>query len=187
LEKNIISRNSTSFGRYKEFMVGIGDSVSSQLIKNNTKKDLLNYMHTFGYNKRAVYYAELLKSKKRDEILRILKRLKKYIEKEAKKRDIVFNGIIEAHPQGDFTSKSAHIHYWGDNPNLVSPIISEFIKNNYLTLSEKTNLDYTSMQSGKFYRVDNNKNIIYNITDKTIEKETTKITDSGLKESLRLI
>jgi hypothetical protein len=150
-----VSERSRSFLRNRNDTVYTGDF--EQLIAKyeiTSKKDILEYMHRHNLNDRAVFFAENLKIKTREEL-------------EALKADLYnrlnainADGIAELHLSGDGTSKDAHMHYWGVYNDLVKEVIEEWIKDN--RLSNKISLEYTSEEfdeeileykNGKLYKV----------------------------------
>jgi len=125
----MLGQNSRSFGRLKSFKFMRGINIDQNFIDKITKKELLRFMHINGYDEREVFYAENINSKTLEEILDINFRLSKYITEHTKD----LRGIVEIHPTSDYTTKSAHIHYWGEKSKEVAPIISKFIRDNFLT------------------------------------------------------
>ncbi len=150
-----VSRKSRSFLRNREDAIFAGD-IEEIITKYEItgKKDILDYMQRHNLNDRAVFFAENLKIKTREEL-------------EALKADLYnrlnainADGIAELHLSGDGTSKDAHIHFWGAYNDLVKDVIEEWIKDN--KLSNKIALEYTSKEfdekileykKGKLYKV----------------------------------
>ncbi len=150
-----VSPKSRSFLRNRQDAVYVGDF--EELIKRyeiTRKGDILDYMKRHGLDDRAVFFAENLKIKTREEIELLKEDLYNRL------RAVGADGIAELHLSGDGTSKDAHIHYWGVYNDLVKDVIEEWIKDN--RLSNKAALEYTSeefdtkileMKNGKLYEV----------------------------------
>ena len=154
-----MSPNSTSFLRFKEFSEGINLSMTSNAF-GNSKTDNLSYMMSNQLDKREVFYAENINIKTEIQIKNIKKKLGEFIQDELKKEGKWAKGIVEIHPtkpdlvgkRVDYTSKHAHIHYWGNNPQLVAPLINKFIIKNKLTNKTSNNLSFGSMELGVYYK-----------------------------------
>ena len=130
-----MGRGSRSFLRYRKNAAFLGEVL---YVQTENKKNIIDYMHRFEYNDRAVYFAENLQTMTQDQIhahlMEISQRLHEYGT----------NGVVEFHPTADGTSKSAHIHYWGALDGETESIIIDFIKQK--RLSNKTYLNYTNEQ-----------------------------------------
>jgi len=153
-----MSPRSSSFLRFKEFAEGINLIMDSDAF-GYSKKDHLSYMIANQLNHREVFYAENINIKSTQQIKNIKIRLGKYIKEELDKMGKWAKGIVEIHPTSpnlagkriDRTSKHAHIHYWGNNVHLVSPLISKFIIENKLTNKTNTKLAFSTMERGVLY------------------------------------
>ena len=147
----LMSTNSRSFLRFREYSKAIGDV---NIMMTESKRDILDFMHRFNINQRAVFFAENIQTLTKEEVKYLVTKLANKLEKE--------QGVIEFHPTGDDTSKSAHIHWWGIYNNKVEDIISNFIK--YNRLSNKLYLNYTNsdIKVNKLYK---------NVRSKIIKKE----------------
>ncbi len=150
-----VSPKSRSFLRNRQDAVFVGDF--EELIRRyeiTRKGDILDYMKRHGLDDRAVFFAENLRIKTREEIERLKEDLYNRL------RAVGADGIAELHLSGDGTSKDAHVHYWGVYNDLVKDVIEEWIKDN--RLSNKIALEYTSEEfdtkileykNGKLYEV----------------------------------
>lgn len=150
-----VSPKSRSFLRNRQDAVFVGDF--EELIKRyeiTRKGDILDYMKRHGLDDRAVFFAENLKIKTREEIEHLKEDLYNRL------RAVGADGIAELHLSGDGTSKDAHVHYWGVYNDLVKDVIEEWIQDN--RLSNKIALEYTSedfdtkileFKNGKLYEV----------------------------------
>lgn len=149
-----VSGKSRSFLRNREDAVFIGDFEGLIRYEIHSKKDILDYMKRHSLDDRAVFFAENLRIKTREE-LEILKQ-----DLYNRLSAIGADGIAELHLSGDGTSKDAHIHFWGVFTDLVKDVIEEWIRDN--RLSNKIALEYTSEEfdkeileykNGKLYKV----------------------------------
>ncbi len=150
-----VSPKSRSFLRNRQDAVFVGDF--EELIRRyeiTRKGDILDYMKRHELDDRAVFFAENLRIKTREEIERLKEDLYNRL------RAVGADGIAELHLSGDGTSKDAHVHFWGVFDDLVKDVIEEWIKDN--RLSNKIALEYTSeefdtkileMRNGKLYEV----------------------------------
>lgn len=134
----MISPQSRSFLRHKEFALTIGELEQDFLI-NNPKSTILTYMIDFGYDDKRVINAELINNKSISEIQSIKKDLKEFVNSELKKENLKLKGIIEIHPTitGERkyqVEKTSHIHYWGSESKKVGKIISKFVKDRKLSV-----------------------------------------------------
>lgn len=182
-----MSPNSKSFARYKEFITGIG-TIHNDFLRVNSKEAIKEYLIRFGYDEREVLYAENLDIKTKNELQSIKKAISSYVNKRMEDIGQVSNGIIDLHPQGDKTSKHAHIHYWGENSALASQFISEFIHINGLTNKSEENLSYGFMEAKGFYRIDKS-GVVHDIKNKTFYEETDlgmKAYDAKTKEQIEI-
>ena len=137
-----MSTASRSFLRFRAYAEPLGDVVG---MWNESKKNILDFMHRFDINQRAVFFAENIQTLTTDEVKKLLKNLANKLGDE--------HGVIEFHPTGDGTSKSGHIHFWGMYNENIEVIITDFIKE--FRLSNKPYLNYTNakMQTGKSYKI----------------------------------
>ena len=150
-----VSPRSRSFLRNRQDAVFVGDF--EEIVKRyeiTKKSDILDYMKRHGLDDRAVFFAENLRIKTREEIERLKEDLYNRL------MAVGADGIAELHLSGDGTSKDAHIHFWGVYTDLVKEVIEEWIQDN--RLSNKVALEYTSeefdtkileMKNGKLYEV----------------------------------
>lgn len=127
-----MGRGSRSFLRFRENAAFMGEML---FVQDYSKKNMMEYMHRFEMNDRAVFFAENLQilsqkqlSTKLDDFAKVL-------------HDHGANGVLEFHPTADSTSKSAHIHYWGELNEGIENLIIYYIKEH--RLSNKTYLNYT--------------------------------------------
>jgi predicted DNA-binding transcriptional regulator len=124
---------SRSFGRFSEYMVYPAEL---QHLESMPKPIKLDFLHRNGINDRAVFFAENLITKTREEIEEIKSEIKARLDAAGAL------AIIELHPSADSTSKSAHIHAWGVITDEVREIVEEVVAD--FNLSNKTSLEYTS-------------------------------------------
>jgi len=138
----VMSTSSRSFLRFREYSEPVGDV---RMMKDESKREILEFMHRFEINRRTVYFAENIQTLTKEEVKNLVKELAHRLENQ--------HGMLEFHPTGDNTSKSAHIHWWGSHNQEVEDIITDFIKEQ--RLSNKTYLNYTNreMQVGKSHKI----------------------------------
>jgi hypothetical protein len=162
-----ISLASRSFLRFREFSQMIGSVKSMQ---NEIKRVVLEFMHRFEINERAVFFAENIQIMEKDDIIKLLKELAHRLEKANQ------NGVIEIHPTGDYTSKSAHIHWWGKYNNDVEEIITKFIIEK--RLSNKLNLNYTNADIEIDFRF---KDILQEYEEALLDEDSIALKNSNSK------
>ena len=167
-----MSPKSKSFGRFKEFMTVVGEKFDNDFIRQNSVPDLREYLTRWEYNEREVFYAENLDIKTNSELQAIKKDITRYVNSRLNDFGKKITGIIELHPQGDKTSKNAHIHYWGEDSAFVGQFINEYIQQNNLTNKSDENLAYGFMEEKGFYRIGKYDGIVYDIKNKVKYEET---------------
>jgi hypothetical protein len=167
-----LGKSSRSFLRYRENVNFLGELFS---MRGESKKDIIEFMYRFNYNDRSIYFAENIQILTQSELLNVLDNLTIELNK------INANGIIEFHPTADGTSKSAHIHYWGEYTKQVDETIKNFIKNNRLSNKEYLNYTNSKIKDGTIYKVEDDKLNEYSIeNDELVLKSQEELDESSL-------
>ena len=163
-----MGRGSRSFLRYREYAAFFGEAV---YMETERKKGILDFLHRFEYNDRAVYFAENLQTMTEQQMQTHVEELSNRLHNAG------VHGVVEFHPTADGTSKSAHIHYWGVYTDDVEAIITRYIKEN--RLSNKTYLNYTNEEM----RADTEHKIVKGkLVEYAFERGEEKITRETVRE-----
>lgn len=162
-----MGRGSRSFLRYREYAAFFGEAV---YMETERKKGILDFLHRFEYNDRAVYFAENLQTMTEQQMQAHVEELSGRLHSAGA------HGVVEFHPTADGTSKSAHIHYWGQYTDDVEAIIVDYIKEN--RLSNKTYLNYTNeeMRADTEHKIVKGKLVEYSFgrDEEKITRETVR-------------
>lgn len=161
-----MSAHSRSFLRYREHAEFIGRTKS---FKNESKRELIDFMKRFNYDDRTVYFAENIQTLTKDEMKSFLSLLSHRLEQ------VGATGVIEFHPTADKTSKSAHIHFWGKHNEQIEKTIVNFIKEH--KLSNKSFINYTNekMYESKTHAIKNDEIIEYEFDRSDLQNIERKI------------
>lgn len=173
-----MGRASRSFLRYRENVSFLGDV---KMMKGESKREIIDFMHRFEQNDRSVYFAENIQTMTPDQLKEEVQQLAQKLEEKGA------NGVVELHPTGDSTSKSAHIHYWGELTDEINNDIIQHIKER--RLSNKTYLNYTNeeMKLGTSHKIVKDELVEYEFDRSDVKNITRTDKREPLKEEAQSI